>query len=319
MHESGYAMRLKRRLGLLLVIALLGAALSVIATGTASAMSPACGGCGGGSGGGGDDGGGSGGGGGGSGGGGVFVGGTLSVTGSCGDVLTLQSNALLDPIGVTVTIPSADPSETWTVTATEQQYDAVTGGRVGEPFPVLLPHLTFDPADNGFATADVIANETERTHAVSYTATRTSPSPETCTNVGYWANPGTGGPTPENPTGRPDTAPALTGTATAATGTNDVVLRFDQEMLSTGQGLPAPDRFTVTVDGVARTVSALALSDDITPPVNATLDLTLSGSPLSAGSTVAVTYHQPGGSDPALQDLENLKTPSFGPVSTPVS
>lgn len=323
-------MKLKRKLGLLLIIALLGTALSIISAGTASA-SPACGGCGsggggGGSGGGGSGGGGSGGGGTGSGGGGSGSGGggngRLRVTGSCGDLMDLRVKQVGDGITVTVTIPSVDPSEVWTLDAIEQDYDPVNGGRIGSPVtltPTILPALAFSTVEGGFTTTGDVANTSGRTHGFSYTATRVSPTSVTCISAGYWTNPGpTPGPTAENPNGRPDTAPVLTGATEADAGTNDVAMQFDQEMLSTTAGVPVASRFTVTVDGVARTVSTVAVADDV-PPLKAVVDLTLSGDPLVAGSSVAVTYHQPlTSSDPQLQDLENLATKGFGPITVPV-
>ena len=55
------------------------------------------------------------------------------------------------------------------------------------------------------------------------------------------------------------------------------------------------------------------------PPSNAVLSLTLAGAVLGANAVVAVTYHTPlGANDPQLQDLESLKTASFGPVTVTV-
>lgn len=58
------------------------------------------------------------------------------------------------------------------------------------------------------------------------TATRTSPTPLTCTNQAFLTNPAAvAGPTAENPTGRPNTAPVPTGLTEADRGTHVVALQ----------------------------------------------------------------------------------------------
>lgn len=299
-----------RQWGLCGIAALLGISMSVASVDIASASpvtgDPLCGGCG-------DDGGG----GGGSGGGDIA---RLRPVGSCGDQLDMRLRQVGDPLDIGITIPSADPSEVWTITATEQDYSAVTGGRIGNPVDLMgsgaLPPLTFNTTEGGFSTEGNFPNTSGLTHGFSYTATRTSPTHLTCTNVGYWTTPsGSTGPTSQNPGGRPDTPPALTGATEADTGGNDVALQFDQEMQTTA---PASSEFAVTVDGVARTVTGVSISND-SPPFQAVVDITFDGAPLTTGQTVAVVYRQPlSGAGAPLQDLENLKTANFGPVSVPV-
>lgn len=198
---------LKRRIGLLFVITLLGAALSIASAGFASASGG--GGSSGGSGGssGGSGGSGGSGSGGGGGGGGTVTDPTLSITGSCNDVMTLEGGQLGAPINVTITIPDSNSSDVWTFSATEQQLDAVTGAAFGDPFPLTpaeVGRLTFNAAGNDFRSTGVMANSGGLTHEITYTATRTSPTPLTCTNTGFWTNPGTDfGPTAQNPTSFP--------------------------------------------------------------------------------------------------------------------
>lgn len=289
---------------------LISLTLPLTLTGTALATTPPdpipnCGGCGGGGGGGG---------------GGDI--GRLRISGTCGDQLDLRVQKSGDPIKVAITIPSPDPSEQWNLNATEQNYDAVTGGRVGNPTDMIatnaMPPPVYTAIEGGFSTTGFMPNTAGVTHGFNYTATRASDG-LTCTNTGYWTTPsGTQGPTAQNPSGKPDTPPALTGATEADNATNDAALQFDQEMLTTDQGIPDLSRFAVTVDGDARTVTAITITNDA-PPANAVLTLTLDGAALTTGQTVTVTYHQPlTAATPALQDMDGLTTPSFGPISIPV-
>lgn len=246
----------------------------------------------------------------------------MSATGTCGDVLTLSEPQTGDPLAVSISIPG-DSSEVWTFTAAEQEYGAVTGARIGDPTQLdgtTLPPLTLNDTGIGLSTTGSVTDTSGFTHGISYTATRTSPSPLTCTNVAYWTHPSTvPGPTTENPTARPDSAPGLTGNNAAQAGTNDVTIQLDQETLATDQGIPSPDQFSVVVGGAARTVTAVTITND-SPAAMATLDLTLSGAALSVGPTMTVSYHAPTGtSDPALQDLEGHKTLLFGPTAVDIS
>jgi hypothetical protein len=249
--------------------------------------------------------------------------GQLSVIGNCGDTLNMRVRLVAGPIILTVTIPSNDPAEVWSLSAQQQDYSGVTGGRLGSPVnlvPNPLPPLAFNAAEGGFTTTANIDNIDALTHGFSYTATRSSPTPLTCTNAGFWTNPaGTGdGPAAQNPTGRPDTAPAFANESEADTGTNDALLLMDQEMLATGLGIPAANRFTVRVNGVARTATVVQIFND-NPPNQAVLDVTFSGLPIAATDTVTFQYSKPVGNAGAqLQDLEALKTASFGPISIAV-
>lgn len=280
-------MNLKRKFVLLPVVALLGTALSLLATGTASASGN----------------------------------GSIQVTGPCGDILNLREKTT-GTITVTITIPSADPTETWSLTAQEQQYGAVTGGREGDPVDIVpnpMPALAFSTVEGGFTTTADFPNTAGLTHGWSYTATRTSPTPLTCTNQGFWTNPGSGttGPVAANPVGKPDTPPALTGNTEADAGSTDVLLQFDQEMLDTALGIPATSRFQILVDGVARTVTGVQVIDD-SPPADAVVDITFDGAALTSGQTVSVTYRKPLTAGQAqLQDLDGLQTANFGPISVP--
>ncbi|HEY1575324.1 MAG TPA: hypothetical protein VGG05_28620, partial [Pseudonocardiaceae bacterium] len=157
---------MRRRLGLCALAALLGMAISTASVGIASAStlsprstSPDCGGCGGGGGGGG---------------GGDIA--RLRPTGTCGDQLDMRLRQVGDPLDIGITIPSADPSEVWTITATEQNYGVTTGGRIGDPIDLigsgLLPPLTFNTTEGGFSTEGNVPNTSGVTHGFSYVATR---------------------------------------------------------------------------------------------------------------------------------------------------
>jgi hypothetical protein len=246
--------------------------------------------------------------------------GRLTIIGNCGDTLDMRVRVAGDPIDVGITIPSTDPTEVWKITVTQQDYGAVTGGRIGAPIDqtAAFPPLTFSAANNGFAIdGGTVINSPGLTHQISYTAVRSAPTPLTCTNSGFWTNPGgaSDGPTAENPTARPDAAPKFAGDSEADAATNDALLLMDQEMQAGPTGIPAPTRFAVRVNGLARTVTAVQVIND-DPPNQAVLDLTFSGLALVSGDTVTVQYSRPLiGNQAALQDLEGLKTANFGPVS----
>jgi hypothetical protein len=253
----------------------------------------------------------------------AFAAGRLTSNGTCGDLLDMRVQNVGDPIGVKVAIPSTDPTEVWSVTVIQQDYGASTGGRIGDPVDVtgqFLP-LVYDPKAQGFSLdGGFFTNSEGLTHGFSYTATRTSPSPLTCTNTnGFWTNPfGTDeGPVSGNPFTRPDAAPLFAGQSEADVGSNDVLLLMDQEMLDNGLGIPANNRFTVTVNGVAQTVTAVQIFND-SPPNQAVLDLTLA-SPIPSGAAVTARYTRALTSGSAsLRDLEGLQTASFGPVNISV-
>jgi hypothetical protein len=249
--------------------------------------------------------------------------GRISSTGTCGDLLDMRVKNVGDDIDVGITIPSIDATEVWSVTVIQQDFGAVTGGRIGSPVDVTstFPPLVFSPADGGFTIdGGIVTNTAGLTHEISYTATRTAPSPRTCTNFGFWTNPGgaSDGPVAGNPTTRPDAAPLYTGESEADVGTNDALLLMDQEMQAGAAGIPAANRFAVLVNGVARTVTAVQIFND-DPPNQAIVDLTFGGLALTSTDTVTVRYTRPLiASQAALQDLEALKTASFGPVSIAV-
>jgi hypothetical protein len=328
-------MELRRKLGAVAVMAIVACTGVALATaGTAAAKGGVGGGGGGGGGqnvGGGGGGGVGGGGGGGLGGGGGGLGGgggggggrapLFDVTDNCGGVLDFNEK-VAGSLVVTLTEPSATANGDWSLKATQQEYNVTTGGRVGDPIDLgadVLPPLAFVPLE-GFTTSVTIDDTPNATHGFSYVATLGGTSPLTCTAEGFWTDhDGSTTPDPLNPTGKPDTAPAPTGTDVAHNGTNAVSVEFDQEMLATGAGIADPNRFDVTVAGVLRNVTAVSVVND-SPPNKADVTLTVAGDPLPIGATVSVEYRQPllnTGSQ--LQDLDSLPVATFGPAVFSVS
>lgn len=248
--------------------------------------------------------------------------GLLEVVGPCGDLLDMIER-VQGTLVVDITMPSTDPNEVWTLTAQQQEYNPVTGGRIGNPInlvPNPVPPLAFSPAEGGFTTTANFTDTDGATHGFSYVATRTSPTPLTCANQGFVTNPTgpTPSPTAENPTGRPQTAPAPTGVTEADRATHVVSLQMDQEMLATGAGIPATSRFAVTVNGVNRAVTGVSIAND-NPPNKAVVSLTLGGALLARNAVVGVQYRQPlSNSDPQLQDPDTFETAGFGPINVTV-
>lgn len=242
------------------------------------------------------------------------------MTDNCGGLLDLKER-VAGSLTVDITEFSTDPDEVWTLQATQQEYGVTTGARLGAPIdlvPDSMQPLVFSSADTGFTTTATIDDTPNMTHGISYVATRTSPSPVTCTAHGFWTDHNASTtPDPLNPTGKPDSAPAPTGTNVAHAGTNVVSLGFDQEMMATDQGTPDTNRFFVTVNGVILPVTAVQVTDD-NPPDLATVSLTLGGT-LPAGATVSVQYRQSLFlSAPRLQDMDGLSVSNFG-ANIPVS
>jgi len=98
--------------------------------------------------------------------------GRISSTGNCGDLLDMRVKNVGDDIDVGITIPSMDSTEVWSVTVIQQDFGAVTGGRIGNPVDVTstFPPLVFSPADGGFTIdGGIVVNSPGLTHEISYT------------------------------------------------------------------------------------------------------------------------------------------------------
>lgn len=315
-------MKPKGKLGLATAVAVVaGTSVAMISVGTASASggpNPLCGGCGVTGGGGGGGGGGvPGGGGGGGGGAGTSV---LKVTDNCGGTLKFKESTA-GTLSISITETDVSSTDTWSLQATQQEYGVTTGGRVGDPIsltPDTMGPLTYSVLDGTYTTSADIADTVNMTHGISYVATRTSPSPLTCTAQGFWTDHnGSTTPDPLNPLSKPDTAPAPTGNNVATSGANTTTIGFDQEMMTSPQGTPDADRFQVSVGGAIIPITAVQVTDSPTPG-SAAVTLTLD-SALQSGQTVSVQYRQPLSNTIAgLQDMDSLETTSFG-VNIPVS
>jgi len=256
----------------------------------------------------------------------------LIVTGPCGDLLTFVER-VAGTLILDIVVPSADSTETWHITAHEQLLNPTTGGRIGAPInlvPSPLPDLAFSPAEGGYDTTANFTDTPGFTYEFSYTATRTAPSSEICSSIGFWTDPGNGvrGPASQNPVSYPNSAPVPTGNNEALHGSHVASIQFDQEMLATTQGDPATNRFTVTVNGVARAVTGVSVTND-NPPNKSVANLTLAGAALALSANVQVTYHPPlNNTDPQFQDIFEVApglTPppgqdavGFGPVTVPM-
>lgn len=285
-------MNLKRKIGLFLATALVGSGLPLLSASTIPAAVAAGG------------------------------GNSIQATGSCGDFLRMKQT---DPSGIilNIIIPDPNPNDQWSFTLMQQDYDATTGGAIGNPVDLTANHtvtpLVFASAEGGFNSTGTAPDQAGRTHGYSYTATRASDG-LTCTNQAFWTTPSNApGPVaPPNPNGKPETAAKPTGATEADSNTNDVLIQFDQGLLDSGAGIPANSQFTIQVNGVARTVTGVQITND-NPPAQSIVTVLFDGAPLVGGQTVSVSYRKPLSSTaPHLQDLNGNPVASFGPLSVPV-
>lgn len=248
--------------------------------------------------------------------------GSIQTTGPCGDLLN-ERQQNVGQITLNITIPDPDPNDQWTFTAQQQEYDATTGGAIGNPIDLVANHtltpLVFNSAEGGFNSTGAVTDTSGRTHGFSYTATRVSDG-LTCSNQAFWTTPSNApGPVvPPNPTGKPETPAAPTRATEADSNTNDVLIQFDQGLLDTAAGIPANSQFTIQVNGAVRTVTGVQITND-NPPAQSIVTVLFDGAPLVSGQTVQVSYRKPLSSTaPHLQDFNGNPVASFGPLSVPV-
>lgn len=282
-------MNLKRKLGLFLAVALAGTGLPLLAADIATAAGG---------------------------------GNAIQTVGSCGGFLR-EKEASFPALILTILVPDPSPNDTWTFAAQQQDYDATTGGAVGNPVDLVanhtLPQMVFDAVEGGFTTTGQVTDKTGLTHGFNFTATRAVDG-LVCTGQAFWTTPAnTLGPVvPPNPDGKPETAATVTGATEADSGTNDALIQFDQGLLDNGAGIPGNNQFTIQVNGAARVVTGVTIIND-NPPAQSIVDVSFDGAPLVAGQTVAVSYRKPlSSAAPHLQDLNGNPVASFGPLSIPV-
>ncbi len=202
---------------------------------------------------------------------------------------------------------------TWAITLSQQDYDAVTGGRVGPSIPLFSGPVT---AIAGEAGVDVAAVDNDgMTHAFSYTAVPDSGPSQTCAQTGYWTNPAGAslGPVAQNPGGKPNTAPLQTGTIEADRGTSQVLVEFN-EPLDPGS-VPVSSRFAISGKNgnganYTRTVSSVAITDNLL-----TLGLTAA---LPNAGTIQIAYSKPL-TGAVLRDPDLLPVASFTIAPQPLT
>jgi hypothetical protein len=203
---------------------------------------------------------------------------------------------------------------TWDITLSQQDYDAVTGGKVGPSIPLFSGPVT---AIAGEAGVDVAAVDNDgMTHAFTYTAVPESGPAQVCSQTGYWTNPAGAslGPVAQNPGAKPNAAPLPTGTVEADRGTTQVLVEFNEPL--DPASVPVASRFSVTGKNGAganfnRPVTGVQISDNI-------LILSFTAALPNAG-TVQVGYTKPlTGNvlrDPDLLPVANFTTNPPVPIT----
>jgi hypothetical protein len=255
------------------------------------------------------------GGGGGGGGGGTVATTRLRRTGPCGiDQLVLRIKP--GPGGGLDAGVNLATNATWDVTLTQQDHDAVTGGKVG-PEILLFSGPVTAVADEAGVDVPAVDND-GMTHGFSYTAVQEGTTSPVCAQTGYWTNPAgpNPGPVAQNPGSKPNTAPVPTGTVEADAGTNQVLVEFNEPLDPTAVAVPS--RFAVSGKNGAGVNFTRAVSSVSIDPANPTiLTLTLAAN-LPAAGTVQVQYTRPL-TGASLQDPDGLKAANFTLQNLPIT